>query len=168
MTTVKAMNTCEAERVDAVKSLRPMRQDRPAAFHHISRIAAEHFRVPMAFVSIIDEDEQWFAGSQGLDLSCTSRDDAFCNHTIRSDEVMIVEDAFRDPRFRDSALVTREPYIRFYAGAPLVFADGVRLGSVCIADRVPRTLSTGQQIVLRNLADIAMSEIKLLALRQGA
>jgi GAF domain-containing protein len=158
----------EVERLGAVQAFAHLRRQKSPAFAHISRIATEHFRVPMAFVSIVDEREQWFAGSQGLTLTCTSRADAFCAHTIQSDEMMVVEDALLDPRFRDNPLVTGGPCIRFYAGAPLVLGDGLRLGSVCIADRVPRILDTGQRIVLRNLADIALSELRLMELRRAA
>ncbi|MEJ1935581.1 GAF domain-containing protein [Nostoc sp. NIES-2111] len=139
-----------------------------AAFGHINRIALEHFRTPISFVSVIDRDEQWFLSSIGLPMATTTRADAFCSHTILGEDVMVVEDARKDGRFADNPLVSSEPFIRFYAGAPLDFGSGIRIGAVCIADTVPRSLNTGQRIVLRNLAEIAVSEIKLRAQLQAA
>ena len=158
----------EGERLLAVQGLSGLRSERHASFGHITRIAAEHFKVPIAYVSVVDRDEQWFAGSQGMDLVCTPRDQAFCSHTILADDVLVVEDARLDQRFAGHDLVTKPPFIRFYAGAPIIFEHGIRVGSVCIADHEPRTLNLGQRIVLRNLAEIAMTEMRLLERRRDA
>lgn len=158
----------EGERLLAVQNLSGLRTERHAAFGHITRIAAEHFKVPIAYVSVVDRTEQWFAGSQGLDLVCTTRDQAFCSHTILSDDVLVVEDARLDPRFANHDLVTKPPFVRFYAGAPIIFDREIRVGSVCIADHEPRSLNLGQRIVLRNLAEIAMTEMRLLERRRDA
>lgn len=108
------------------------------SFDRIVELAVEVFRVPICLVSLIGEDRQWMPGKMGLALSSTPRDIAFCTHTILSDRPMIVPDATSDDRFRDNPLVTGDDHIRFYAGAPLVSKDGVRLGAFCILDRVIR------------------------------
>ncbi len=158
----------ERERLQAVSAQAHLRGAGVAAFGHISRIALEHFRTPISFVSVVDRDEQWFLSSIGLPVETTLRSDAFCSHTILGEDVMVVEDARLDGRFSRNPMVNNAPFIRFYAGAPLDFGGGVRIGAVCIADTVPRSLNTGQRIVLRNLAEIAVSEIKLRAQLQAA
>ena len=149
----------EPERIRALHDLKYMPGERVAALDHVARVAIDHFKVPIALVSLVDETAQCFVGCQGLGVAGTHRSQAFCRYTILSDEVMVVEDAMQDSRFASNPLVTGDPFIRFYAGAPLVLRDGIRLGTVCIIDRVPRTLSFGQRIVLKQLATIAMSEI---------
>lgn len=153
----------ESERLLAVSSQAHLHGGSVAAFGHINRVALEHFKTPIAFISIVDRDEQWFLASIGLPMPSTTRAEAFCSHTILGDDVMVVEDARLDARFAANPLVNADPFIRFYAGAPMDFGNGVMIGAVCIADTVPRTLNTGQRIVLRQLAEIAVSEMKLRA-----
>ncbi len=109
-----------------------------AAFDRITELAAELFDAPIALVSLVDAERQWFKSAVGLAVRETPREYAFCDHTIRSDEVMVVADAAHDDRFRDNPLVTGDPGVRFYAGAPLTLPSGARLGSLCIIDREPR------------------------------
>ena len=104
-------------------------------FDRLCQLAAELFEVPMAAVSLIGRDVQWFKAKVGLTNSITSREVAFCNHTILHDEVLVVGDATRDHRFATNPLVTGDPGIRFYAGAPIVFSPAVRLGSLCVSTR---------------------------------
>ena len=119
------------------------------------------FHVPVAVVSLVDEERQWFKSIQGLDVCETSRDVAFCNYTILSDEIFEVVDAAIDPRFASNALVTDEPHIRYYAGAPLVY-DGMRLGSLCLIDFVPRDpLDEEQRRILHAFADMVIREIRV-------
>lgn len=117
------------------------------------RVAAQLFDVPMSAVSLIDKDRQWFKAAVGMDVKETLRDLAFCSHAILApSEVLVIEDATRDPRFADNLLVTGAPDIRFYAGAPIVDREGYALGTMCIIDDKPRTLDeTGR----RRLADLA-------------
>ncbi|WP_406857076.1 GAF domain-containing protein [Alsobacter sp. KACC 23698] len=141
-------------------------------FDRVCMLAREFFQVPMAMVSFVDADRQWFKAKSGTHLAGSSRSDAFCAHTILNDEILVVPDARRDPRFAGSALVQHAPGIRFYAGAPIMLAPGVGLGAVCIADRVPRMLDGPGRVVLKQLAAVAVSELRLILagtayIRQG-
>lgn len=93
---------------------------------------------PIALVSLVERERQFFLARTGLSVCETPRATSFCQHAMLVDHVMIVPDAARDPRFADNPLVTGDPYIRFYAGAPLVADDGMPLGSLCVIDRAPR------------------------------
>lgn len=131
------------------------------SFERVTRLAAQLFDVPIAAVSLVDVDRQWFKSITGLTARQTSREVAFCAHAILGREVMEVRDATQDPRFADNPLVTGEVGIRFYAGAPLVTADGHALGSLCVIDRKPRHLTEQQRQVLADLAAMAMDAIEL-------
>ncbi len=110
-----------------------------AEYDELTRLAAETFDAPICLVSIIGRDVQWLKAHCGLDADRTARDVSFCTHTILSAEPLIVLDATGDKRFADNPFVTGEPHIRFYAGAPIINQDGVRLGAFCILDQAPRT-----------------------------
>lgn len=126
------------------------------------------FGVPVAVVSLVDQERQWFKSIQGLDVCETSRDVAFCNYTILADEIFEVVDATVDPRFSSNALVTDEPHIRYYAGAPLVY-DGIRLGSLCLIDFVAHDpLDRQQREMLHSLADMVIREIRIQRLLRVA
>ncbi len=126
------------------------------------------FGVPVAVVSLVDEERQWFKSIQGLDVCQTSREVAFCNYTILSDDVFEVVDATQDPRFASNALVTSDPFLRYYAGAPLVY-DGVRLGALCLIDVVPRAALTPEQCeILKTLAAMVIREIRVQRLMRRA
>lgn len=126
------------------------------------------YDVPVAVVSLVDQERQWFKSIQGLDVCETSRDVAFCNYTILADDIFEVVDAAVDPRFASNALVTDEPHIRYYAGAPLVY-DGVRLGSLCLIDFVARDpLTAAQRETLHSLADMVIREIRVQRLLRVA
>ncbi|MEZ4448227.1 MAG: protein kinase [Nannocystaceae bacterium] len=137
--------------------------DTPAEgdFDALVHAAAELCGAPIALVSLIDEDRQWFKAKLGLEASSTPRDQAFCAHAIVGDELFEVEDALADPRFADNPLVTGAPDIRFYAGAPLRTADGHALGTLCVIDRAPRSLRDDQREGLRALADEVVRELAL-------
>jgi GAF domain-containing protein len=130
-------------------------------FDDIARIASFVCRTPMSAVTLIDRDRQWFKSSVGLSVCETPRDDAFCAHTILSTEMMVIEDATQDPRFRDNPMVTGSPNIRFYAGAPLVTTDNFALGSLCVVDCSPRRLSVDERTTLLALSRLVMSELEL-------
>jgi len=114
----------------------------------------------MAFVSLVDEHRQWFKARVGLDASETPRADAFCAHTIMGEEVLVVSDAATDPRFAGNPLVTGEPDIRFYAGAPLIVSGGLAMGTLCVVDRKPRELDDAGRAVLADLAQMAVDALE--------
>ncbi|RYZ78061.1 MAG: GAF domain-containing protein, partial [Proteobacteria bacterium] len=115
------------------------------AFERLTSLAARIFKVPIALISLVDADRQWFKSCFGMDVRQTDRQLSFCAHAILSDEVMVVPDAATDPRFSNNALVTGPPHIRFYAGAPLKTSEGQNLGSLCVIDTKPREFSAEQQ-----------------------
>lgn len=130
-------------------------------FDALTQAAALVTGAPIALVSLIDDDRQWFKSNVGLDgVDQTPRDIAFCAHTIRGDELLEIPDATRDARFADNPLVRGAPDIRFYAGAPIVMSDGLRMGSLCVIDRVPRTLTPLQGAVLKHLAAAAAEALE--------
>jgi diguanylate cyclase (GGDEF)-like protein len=131
------------------------------AFDRITRLAARLFHVPTALISLIDEDRQWFKSRYGFDAEETPRGEAFGAHTILRDEVMVVPDATKDPRFTRHPLVRGRPHIRFYAGAPLMTQDGLNLGSLCVMDRTPREMSTEDREALLDLACIVVQAFEL-------
>lgn len=134
------------------------------AFDDIVRFAGALCGTPIALISLVEGDRQWFKARAGLDVSQTSRETSFCRYAMLGDDLMIVPDATRDPRFVDNALVTDEPHIRFYAGEPLVSPEGVPLGSLCVIDREPRDGLTDLQA--QGLAVLAAQVMNLLEARR--
>ncbi|AMB43389.1 diguanylate cyclase [Methylobacterium sp. AMS5] len=151
----------EVGRLEALRDLDVFDSPPEPRFDALCRTAQALFGVPIALVSLVGETEQRFKGQCGLALSGSPRAVSFCTYAILSDGVMVVEDATRDARFAVNPLVTGEPQIRFYAGAPLVLAPGLHLGSLCVIDRVPRTFTVEQQSQLRNLAEIAVTLLRM-------
>ncbi|MEM7680482.1 MAG: ATP-binding protein [Planctomycetota bacterium] len=151
----------DAQRLDAL--LRCNLLDTPAepAFDDLTRLAADLTGAPIALVSLIDADRQWFKSRVGLDAEQTPRNQAFCGYTILSDEPLVVDDAASDPRFADNPLVTGAPHIRFYAGVPLRLSNGHAVGTLCVIDTQPRTLTEQQLDRLQTLAYQASSQIEL-------
>ncbi|AOY89655.1 diguanylate cyclase [Marinobacter salinus] len=132
-------------------------------FDRFTRMACKMFNVPIALVSLIDKNRQWFKSCQGLAVPETPRDISFCGHAILHSDLFIIEDTLHDDRFSDNPLVKEAPLIRFYAGAPLHSSDGYRLGTLCLIDRKPRAFSDEDQSLLRELADCVEREINLQA-----
>ncbi|WP_052401245.1 sensor histidine kinase [Muricoccus aerilatus] len=158
----------ERERLAALLRYDILDTPREADFDDIVAIASEVCGAPIALVSLVDADRQWFKARHGVGLSATPLDGAFCPHSFPDKELLVVPDATRDPRFRDSPLVTGPLGIRFYAGAPLVTPDGFALGTVCVIDTKPRELTEAQARTLRALARQVITLLELRrALRRG-
>jgi K+-sensing histidine kinase KdpD len=153
----------ERARLSAVQSYQVLDHPRPAALDDLTRLAASMFDTPMAAVSLIDRDRQWFAGSHGLADEQTPLDVSFCRHVVPAGKPLIVPDATRDSRFSDLPNVVGRPNIRFYAGAPIVDEDGHTLGAMCVIDDRPRVVDDGQ---VRNLVTFAgQAAVHLTAIR---
>ena len=135
-------------------------------FDRVTRLAAQWFDVPIALVTTVGEEQQWFKSCIGLDIKSTSRASSFCAHNLHDEEVMVVEDATQDPRFAQNPLVTGAPGIRFYAGAPLVVSGGHVLGSLCVIDTAPRSVRDADLDVLQDLAAMVVREIERRAIRR--
>lgn len=134
-------------------------------FDRLTRLARQALGVPIALVSLVDTDRQWFKSRQGVATSETGRDISFCGHAILGDEIFEVPDALVDTRFADNPLVTGAPHIRFYAGAPLCTRSGHRIGTLCVISNTPRVLTDSERHTLRDLADCVESEINHLDVR---
>jgi GAF domain-containing protein len=158
----------EEERLQALAGTGILGSAPDPVFEALCAQARQAFGVPIALVSLVDRDRQWFKAEQGLGVCETARDVAFCNYTILADEVFVVEDAQADARFAANPLVTGPPFIRFYAGAPLVYSRSIRLGSFCLIDTEPRLFSRGDRAELAVIADRATMAIVSRAIEREA
>jgi GAF domain-containing protein len=130
-------------------------------FDDLTELARSICEAPIAMITLVDENRQWFKSKVGVTMSETSRDISFCGHAIGQQDLFIVPDATKDERFAHNPLVTSEPKIRFYAGAPLITPDGHALGTLCVIDKVPRELRPDQKTALRVLARHVMTQLEL-------
>lgn len=149
----------EAERVAALRALDILDTPFEAVFDNVTRLAAKLCDVPIALISLVDADRQWFKSRVGLDAPETPRNISFCTHAIEMTGPLIVEDTSLDPRFANNPLVLGAPNIRFYAGVPLPTVGGQHIGTLCIIDRKPRTLTPEVVDLLRDLAQLAITEL---------
>lgn len=151
----------EAARLAALHSYNILDTLPEASYDDITLLAAQICGTPIAAMSLVDSDRQWFKSKVGTDLTDSAREVAFCAHAILGDDLLIVPNALDDERFADNPLVANEPGIRFYAGAPLLTPSGEALGTVCVIDRVQRTLTPTQADSLRALSRQVMAQLEL-------
>jgi len=155
-----APGNAEARRLATLHGLRVLDSEPDPSIDAIAASAAALCDVPIALVTLVDRDRQWFKANSGLpEATETARRIAFCNHAIRDDRVLVVNDALLDERFHDNPLVTAEPHLRFYAGAPLIAGNGERLGALCVLDRQPRELDANQIAALARLAAAVVDQL---------
>lgn len=138
----------EDARLNALRGLLLLDTPPEERYDRLARFAAEQLDVPIALLSLVDGQRQWFKSRVGVDVSETPRDISFCGHAVMKNELFIVEDASSDPRFADNPLVVGAPHIRFYAGAPLSSPSGHHIGTLCVIDTVPRTLGAVELAIL--------------------
>src|ERR687897_625001 len=153
------METGERQRLAALRRYRILDTEPEQAFDDLTLLASQICGPPMALITLLDDDRQWFKSRRGVSVTETSRSIAFCDHAIQQRRVYTVADALCDERFRENPMVAGEPRIRFYAGAPLVTPDGHALGTLCVVDRVPRTLTPEQEEALQALKRQAEAQL---------
>lgn len=149
----------EKQRLQTLRDLKLLDTPAEERFDRVTRLAKQVFAAPIALVSLVDKDRQWFKSRQGLDAAETGRDISFCGHAILDDKIMVVNDATGDERFCDNPLVCGNPNIRFYAGYPLSAPNGSRIGTLCIIDQVAREVSKEQLLLLRELGRMVEEQL---------
>jgi PAS domain S-box-containing protein len=143
----------EAATLEALRSLEVLDTAHEAEFNALVQAASLACGAPISLISLVDADRQWFKANLGLpEVSETPREVSFCAHAVLGDGLFVVPDSSLDPRFADNPLVTGDPNIRFYAGAPIVVSGGHRIGTLCVIDRLPRELDASQRAILQRLA----------------
>jgi GAF domain-containing protein len=149
----------EERRLAALHALGVLDTPPEERFDRLTRLAAALFEVPVALVSLVDRDRQWFKSRHGFDLPETHRDASFCAHALHSEDVTVVPDARLDSRFADSPLVAGAPCARFYAGYPVRDADGACFGTLCLMDTRPRDFDEAKLGLLRDLGSLVRREL---------
>lgn len=154
----------ENARLAALHALNILDTQAEERFDRITRMAKRVFAVPIATVTLVDEDRQWFKSKIGIEATEAPRATSFCGHAILQHQPFVIEDASLDPRFQDNPSVTGEPFIRFYAGCPLRSVDGYALGTLCVVDHEPRQLQPEDLETLMDLAHMVERELMALQL----
>ena len=156
----------EWERLEALRRYGAFGLLHAAIFDDIAHLAAHICQTPISLISLVDTNRQWFLSQNGIQACETSRDASFCAHALIGTEILIVEDTQKDARFARNVMVTGEPFIRFYAGAPLLTSDGYALGTLCVVDRVSRTLTQEQKSALVSLSHLVMTQLEITRLKR--
>lgn len=151
----------ETARLAALRRYRILDTEAEQAFDDLTLLAAQICGTPIALITLLDEERQWFKSRVGTSATETARSVAFCAHTIQQGDMFVIPDTLADERFRNNPLVVCEPRVRFYIGAPLVTHDGHALGSLCVMDRVPRTVTAEQRAALDALRRQVVAQLEL-------
>jgi GAF domain-containing protein len=149
----------DPQRLQALRELLILDTPAEERFDKIVAFAASEFDMPIALISLVDENRQWFKSKLGIEACETSRDISFCAHALESKDFLVIENPLADERFSDNPLVTGEPHIRFYAGAPLMLPSGYVIGTLCLIDQKPRTLDALDLTILGALRDLVVEEL---------
>ena len=149
----------ESTRIETLRSFNILDTSPEERFDRLTRLAKHLFSVPIALVSLVDTNRQWFKSCVGLSAIETPRDISFCGHAILGDNIFMVPDTLTDVRFYNNPLVTGSPSIRFYAGCPLTVPDGSKMGTLCLIDIKPRILDNEECMLLQDLAHMVEQEI---------
>jgi diguanylate cyclase (GGDEF)-like protein/PAS domain S-box-containing protein len=152
---------CEQQRLEALHQLDVLDTVPEAALDRVTRLVAQVLNVPIALISLVDQDRQWFKSRVGLEAVELPREVAFCAHAILETSELVIPDAIEDERFCGNQLVTGDPHIRFYAGVPIRTSSGFAVGTLCAIDARPRTLTPAELAILHDLADIVSREMQL-------
>ncbi len=150
-----------AQRLAALRRYRILDTKPEQAFDDLTLLASQICETPIALITLLNDERQWFKSRVGTSLTQTARSVAFCAHTIEQDDLFVIPDTLADDRFRENPLVVGDPWVRFYAGAPLITHDGHALGGLCVLDRVPRVLTPGQQAALHALGRQVVAQLEL-------
>ncbi|MYM94074.1 GAF domain-containing protein [Duganella vulcania] len=149
----------DADRLAALRELLILDTPPEERFDKVARFAAEEFDMPIALLSLVDENRQWCKANVGMNVCETSRDISFCAHAILQPDIFVIPDARADARFADNPIVTGEPHAVFYAGAPLTMPSGFAIGTLCLIDHKPRTLDATELAILATLRDLVLEEL---------
>lgn len=150
----------ETARLAALERYAILDTDPEESFDDLTLLASFICRTPIALISLIDGQRQWFKSRVGVAVSETPREFAICSTAILQTEIFVVPDALQDARFRDNPLVVAEPHVRFYAGAPLINEDGFALGTICVVDVTPRELAPDQRDALKALSRLVLAQME--------